>query len=284
MKTGLVVEGGGMKCAYSAGVLDRFLDDGISFDECIGVSAGAGNVASYLSGQRGRNLRFFIEHAQKPEYMGLSHFITKGSFFNLGYIYGELSNADGDDPFFYARAKENPSAFLLTTTDAETGDARYFTKEDMKPNDYRVLMAGCAIPALCRPVELDGRKYFDGGVADPIPLQKAFDDGCGKVVVILENPRTFVRPPQGMKPAYHFLLRRYPKIREMIDNRHLRYRETLKRVYEMEQAGKIFIFAPPEGSGVSTSTKEVSLLQKLYEAGIADYDSQREAMLAYLEE
>ena len=284
MKTGLVVEGGGMKCAYSAGILDRFFDDGIAFDECIGVSAGAGNVASFLSGQRGRNLRFFIEHAQKPEYMGLHHFLTKGSYFNLGYIYGELSNATGDDPFFYACAKENPSEFLLTTTDAETGDACYFTKEDMKPNDYRVLMAGCAIPALCRPIEIDGRKYFDGGVADPIPLQKAFDDGCEKVVVLLENPRTFIRPPQGQKAAYHMLLRKYPKIVEMIDNRHLRYRKTLEWVYEMEKAGRIFLFAPPEGTGVSTSTRDVPLLQKLYDRGVSDYEEQREALLAYLEE
>lgn len=284
MKTGLVVEGGGMKCAYSAGVLDRFLDDGITFDECIGVSAGAGNVASYVSGQRGRNLRFYVEHPQDSRYMGFRHFFTKGSFFNLRYIYGELSNATGGDPFFYARACENPAEFWLTTTNAETGDARYFSKTEMAVNDYRVLMAGCAIPALCRPIEIDGKQYFDGGVADPIPLQKAFDDGCRKVVLVLENPRTFIRPPQDMKAAYHFLLRKYPKMIEMIDNRHLRYRETLKWVYEMERQGKVFIFAPPEGTGVSTSTKDKDLLQKLYDRGIADYDAQKNALRSYLEE
>ncbi len=283
MKTGLVVEGGGMKCAYSAGVLDRFLDDGIVFDECIGVSAGAGNLASYMSGQRGRNLRFYVEHPQDSRYMGLRHFITKGSFFNLRYIYGELSNADGGDPFFYARACENPAEFLLTATDTETGDARYFSKTEMAVNDYRVLMASCAIPALCRPIEIDNRMYSDGGIADPIPLQKAFDDGCEKTVVILENPRAFIRPPQDMRAAYHVLLRKYPKMIEMIDNRHLRYQKTLKWVYEQETKGRIFIFAPPEGTGVSTSTKDVSLLQKLYERGIADYDAQRTALIAYLE-
>lgn len=273
-----------MKCAYSAGILDRFLDDGITFDECIGVSAGAGNVASFVAGQRGRNLRFYVKHTQDPRYMGMRHFITKGSYFNLRYIYGDLSNATGDDPFFYARACENPAEFYLTTTDAKTGAARYFEKSEMAVNDYRVLMAGCAIPALCRPIEIDGREYFDGGVADPVPLQKAFDDGCSKVVLVLENPRTFVRQPQDMQAAYHFLLRKYPKMIEMIDNRHTRYRETLKWVYEMEREGRVFIFAPPEGTGVTTSTKDVALLQKLYDRGIADYDAQRDALLAYLEE
>jgi len=284
MKTGLVVEGGGMKCAYSAGILDRFMDDGITFDECIGVSAGAGNIASYVSGQQGRNLRFFVKHAFDPRYMGMRHFITKGSFFNLRYIYGELSNSDGADPLDYVSMQKNPAEFWMTATDAETGNARYFEKSEMAADDYRAIMAGCAIPALCRPIEIDGRMYFDGGVADPIPLQKAFDDGCEKVVVLLENARTFVRQPQGMRASYHFLLRRYPKMIEMIDNRHLRYRETLKWVYEMEREGKAFIFAPPENTGISTGTKDKALLQKLYDTGAADYTACRDALFAYLEE
>ena len=284
MKTGLVVEGGGMKCAYSAGILDRFLDDGITFDECIGVSAGAGNTASFVAGQRGRNLRFFVEHPKDPRYMGMRHFFTKGSFFNIRYIYGDLSNSTGADPLDYACMQENSTEFWMTTTDAETGNACYFEKSEMAADDYRFIMAGCAIPALCRPIEINGRMYYDGGVADPIPLQKAFDDGCRKVVVLLENARTFVRQPQEMKPAYHFLLRKYPKMIEMIDNRHLRYRETLKWVSEMEKEGRIFIFAPPENTGVSTSTKDFDLLQKLYDTGIADYDSKREALLSYLED
>lgn len=284
MKTGLVVEGGGMKCAYSAGILDRFLDDGITFDECIGVSAGAANLVSYAAGQRGRNLRFYVGHAQDPRYMGMRHFLTKGSFFNYPYIFGELSGSSGADPLDYAALLENPAAVYLTATDAVTGDARYFEKSEMAQDDYRILMAGGSIPALCPPVEIAGRMYYDGGLADPVPLQKAFDDGCDKVVVLLENPRTFVRQQQKMAFAYHFLLRKYPKMIEMIDNRHLRYQETLSRVYEQEREGRVFIFAPPENTGVSTTTKDPDLLQKLYRIGVADYDAQREMLIAYLEE
>lgn len=95
MKTGLVVEGGGMKCAYSAGILDRFLDEHITFDYCIGVSAGSANVASYLAGQRGRNLRFYVDHLHEPGYMGVKNLLRTGQFFGLQYIYQTLTNSDG---------------------------------------------------------------------------------------------------------------------------------------------------------------------------------------------
>ncbi|MDO5846371.1 MAG: patatin family protein [Methanocorpusculum sp.] len=281
-KTGLVVEGGGMKCAYSAGILDRFLDDAIFFDECIGVSAGAGNVASYLAGQRGRNLRFYSDHIGDPEYAGVRNYIRHGSYFNLPYVYGTLSNSTGVDPFDYAAALANPAEFLLTTTDAETGEPRYFRKEEMHPDDYRVIMASCAIPGFCKPIEIDGRLYYDGGASDSIPLARAFADGCDKAVVILENPRSFVRPPQKYKAGYHFLLRKYPKIVERIDERHVAYAKVQKFVYEMERAGRAFVFAPSDMAGVTTSSSDAGLMRRLYDVGVADYEKDREALLAFL--
>lgn len=284
MKTGLVVEGGGMKCVYSAGILDRLIDEGITFDECIGVSAGAANTASFVAGQRGRNLRYYIEHPKDPEYCGVKQYLLHGNYFNLPYIYGDLTNEGGKDPLDYDAVMKNPAEFLITATDADTGDVRYFSKKEVPRNDYRAIMAGCAIPALCKPIHIDGHTYYDGGVADSIPLQKILDDGCEKVVLLLENPRSFIRPPQKFKAAYHFLLRKYPKVAEMIDTRYLRYRECLKWVYEMEKTGKIFVFAPPENTGVSTRTVDVSLLTKLYEAGIADFNRRFGELLRYLQE
>jgi len=282
MKTCLIVEGGGMKCAYSAGILDRFIDDKITFDECIGVSAGSGNIASYLAGQRGRNLRFYVDHPKDSRYHGIKQWILTGSLFNLKFIYGTLSNEDGADPLDYDALMQNPSEFLITTTEVKTGEAKYFPKSSLKRNDLSVIMAGAAIPAMSRPVKIDGIKYLDGGVADSIPLKKALDDGCDKIVLILANPRSFCRQPQDYKVLYHMMLLRYPKIVKGIDTRHLRYRECLKWVYEMEKGGKIFIFAPPENTGIATSTIDFPLLQKLYETGVADYNAEKEKMIAYL--
>ncbi len=282
MKTGLVVEGGGMKCAYSAGVIDGLLDDHITFDECIGVSSGSANTASFVAGQRGRNIRFYIEHPLDPQYCGVKQFFFHRSFFNLPYIFGTLTNEDGKDPLDYDEMMANPAEFLLVATDAKTGEAKYFSKHDMDRNDYRAIMASSALPALGKPIEIDGRKYFDGGVADPIPLQKAFEDGCDKVVVILENPRSFVRPPQAHKFIYHMMLLKYPTIAKMIDTRFLRYRECLKWIYELEKAGKIFVFTPPENSGVTTSTVDIPLLKKLYENAYSGYQERRKELFKYL--
>lgn len=174
MKTGLVVEGGGMKCAYSAGILDRFLDEHITFDYCIGVSAGSANTASYLAGQRGRNLRFYVDHLNEPGYMGVKNLLRTGQFFGLQYIYQTLTNSDGADPIDYPAIMANPAEFELVATDAATGKPVYFTKDDMKQDDYRAIMASCALPVMCRPISFKDQTYFDGGLSDSVPIMRAF--------------------------------------------------------------------------------------------------------------
>lgn len=101
MKIGLVAEGGGMKCAYGAGILDRFLDDNIHFSYVIGVSAGSANTASYLAGQKGRNRRFYTDHINDPDYFGAKSFLRTGNLFNLRYIYADITNSTGKDPLNY---------------------------------------------------------------------------------------------------------------------------------------------------------------------------------------
>ena len=155
-KTGLIVEGGGMKCAYSAGILDRFLDDKITFDYCIGVSAGAANTLSYLAGQRGRNLRFYTVHLDDPRYLSVRSLLRTGNLFGLEYIYGTLTNSDGADPIDYDAIMKNPAEFYMPATDALTGKAAYFSKFDIVRDDYRTIMATCALPAFCRPVNVNG--------------------------------------------------------------------------------------------------------------------------------
>ena len=121
MKTGLIVEGGGMKCAYSAGVLDAFLDENITFDYCIGVSAGAANSASFLAGQRERNMRYYTEHVQDPRYISVRSLLKTGSLFGLQYIYGTMTNEGGKDPLDYDAYHNNPTETYLPATDAMTG-------------------------------------------------------------------------------------------------------------------------------------------------------------------
>ncbi|HJJ47573.1 MAG TPA: patatin family protein [Methanocorpusculum sp.] len=282
MKSCLIVEGGGMKCAHSAGVLDRFIDENITFDEVIGVSAGAANAASYLAGQRGRNLRFYTTHMHEPEYMGVKNFILHGQYFNLQYIYGTLTNKDGADAIDYPAVCRNPAELYITATEAESGCARYFSKTEMNQDDYRAIMAGCCLPVMCRPIEIDGRHYYDGGVADSIPIEKALADGCDKIVLLLANERGFVRQPQKYKVLYHILLHKFPETVKKIDSRYLRYRKTLDFIMQLEKEGRVFVICPSDLCGVTTSSMDDFAHQKLYEQGIRDFESVKDALYSYL--
>ena len=220
-----------MKCAYNAGVLDAFLDDGIKFDYCIGVSAGSGNLASYLAGQRGRNLRFFTEHIHSPNYFGLRSLLKTGDLFGLKYIYGELTCREGDDPLDFPALMKNPSEYEIVVTNARTGLPEYYGREMMEQDDYRLIMASSAIPVACHPVELNGVPYFDGGLTDAVPVRRALEQGCEKLVVILSKNRDYVRKPQGMRRLYRWACRSYPNIVQAIDRRHVVYNENLKDVF-----------------------------------------------------
>lgn len=282
MKTGLIVEGGGMKCAYCAGILDKFLDDAVSFDYCSGVSAGAANTLSYLAGQRGRNLRFYTVHTKDPRYLGVRSFLRTGNLFGLQHIYGTLTNSDGGDPLDYEAVMKNPSEFYMPATDAATGKPHYFSKSDIVKDDYRTVMATCALPVFCRPVEVDGHYYYDGGVSDSIPIQFALDHGCEKLVVILSKPRSFVRQPEKYRAVYSRVLRKYPATVEAIDRRYLSYRAAIEQLNSLEKEGVALVFAPSRDLKLSTFSKDAAKEQELYDLGLEDYEAGKAALQKFI--
>ena len=284
MKIGLVVEGGGMKCAYNAAILDAFLDHNITFAYCIGASGGSGNLASYMAGQRGRNLRFFTEHIHNPGYFGLRSFLKTGDLFGLQYIYGTLTNSMGKDPLDFPTLKNNPAEYEVVVTNALTGKAEYFGKETMAQDDYRLIMASSAIPAACRPVELNEIPYFDGGLSDAIPVSRALEKGCDRLVVILSKMRDYVRKPQGMRFLYTMRCRQYPQIISLIDHRHIAYNQNLQEVFALERAGKAFVFAPSHSIHVGTYSMNEQLERDLYALGMEDFRKQQDDLAAFMTE
>ena len=281
-KIGLVLEGGGMKCAYGAGVLDCFLEGDIKFDYCIGVSAGSANGASFVAGQHGRSKRFYTVHPKNPEYFGVKAVISEGGIFGLDYIYATLSNEGGKDPLDYDSFVSNPCDFEAVATDAETGKPVYFPKSRIKRNDYRVIMASSCLPVLCKPVMVDGRYYYDGGVADSIPCDRAFAMGCDKIVVILSKPRDFVKEPEGHKNIYTHALKDYPEMARALDNRHLMYRESQRRMFSYEMAGKAFVFAISRPAKLSTYNMDTKVSEDLYDLGRRDYAASAARLRAFL--
>ena len=282
-KIGLIVEGGGMKCAYSAGVLDAFLDAHINFDYVIAVSAGAANAASYLAGQCGRNLRFYTDWTHDPEYFGLKSYLKTGNLFGLHYIYADLTNSTGKDPLDFPALLANPTEYWMVVTDAATGTPVYFPKSALHQDDYRCIMASCALPAACKPIEIDGSLYYDGGVSDAIPVQRALTDGCDKVVAILSKPRGFVKKPEGMRLFYSTMCRRYPNTVKALNERHLMYAKSQKRLYDLEKDGKAFIFAPSVPPKMSTYTMDRAVEQQLYDLGLQDYHTAEKALQGFMQ-
>lgn len=273
MKYGVIDVGGGLRGIYGAGVLDRCLEEDLRFDLCIGVSAGSANMASYLAGQHGRNKPFYDEYSFRREYMSVHNLIRKHSYLDLGYVYGTLSNAGGENPLDYAALARSPAELCVVAANAQNGEAQYFTKADLHPDDYRVLMASCCIPVIDQPCVIDGVPYFDGGLADPVPLEWAFAHGCDRVALILTKPIGLVRSDALDEHLAHLLQSHYPAAAEGLRRRAGRYNTAVQRARELERQGLVCIIAPDSTEGMSTLTKNRAGLEKMYAKGKQDAEA-----------
>ena len=267
MKLGLIDVGGGMRGTYAVGILDYCLENNINFDCCIGLSAGSTNLMSFLAKQKGRNFRYYFDYAFRKEYSGISCWLKDRNFLNLNYIYGTLANTGGEDPVDYDALMKNPADFFIVAEECISGKAKYFTKKDIKKDDYKVLSASCNIPVINRPVEIDGVTYFDGGFADPVPIKKAIKEGCDKIVLILTRPLHIPRSPKRDRIFANFLKFKYPKAAKRLAGRAKEYNESVEYAKKLQEEGKVLILSPKEVYGLDTLTRNKEAMMKLYEDG-----------------
>lgn len=270
MKIGVVDIGGGLRGIYAVGVLDYCMECGIQFDLGIGVSAGSANLASYIAGQKGHNYKFYTEYAFRRQYMGIGNFIFKHSFIDMDYVYGTLSNADGENPFDYPALRDNSMEFYVVATDARTGQAKYFDKGDIRQDDYDVFKASSSIPFICKPYKVKGVPYYDGALGDPVPVEKAFQLGCDKVVVILSKPEQELLTPKQDEKLASFIRKKYPASAEKLRQRAVRYNESVALAQEYAKQGKVLIVAPDDTCGIDTLKKDKESLHRLYKKGYGD--------------
>lgn len=268
--TGVVDVGGGLRGIYGAGVFDYCLDRGIQFDYCIGVSAGSANIASYLGKQKGRNYQFYMEYAFRRQYMSLHNLLHTGSYINMDYVYGELSNKNGEDPLNFEMIENSASMMKVVALNALTGEPVYFDKDDMVQDNYNILKASSSIPVVCRPYFVDDVPCYDGGLADPVPVKRAFEDGCDKVVVILTKPQDFVRAPEKDARLAKLLRRRYAKAADSLQLRYKKYNDGVAFAKEYAKQGKVLVIAPDDCCGMSTLTKNRKRIEEMYRKGYAD--------------
>ncbi len=267
MKTGVVDVGGGLRGIYGAGIYDRCLEDGVRFDACYGVSAGAGNIACFLAGQKGRDVAFYTEYPFRRQYMSLWNLLTKHAYLDLDYLYKTLSAAGGENPLNYANIRDNPAELTAVATDARTGGARYFHKDDLRQDHYEVLCASSSVPVACRPYVIDGVPYYDGALSDPVPLQRALDDGCEKLVVILTRPRGEPADFRADRAGARRIARRYPAAAQDLLDRAPRYNAGVARALALEREGRALVLSPDDFPPMRPLKKDVRALLALYDCG-----------------
>ena len=267
MKIGVVDVGGGLRGSFGAGVLDYCMEQGIRFDFGIGVSAGAANISSYMANQRGRNFVFYTEYFQREQYMGVKNLIHTGSYIGLDYIYSSLSDHEGDYPLDWKTVRNDPRNMMIVATDANTGLPHYFHKYDMRQDSYDPIKASCCVPVINRPYKVNGIPYYDGGLSDPVPYEKAFEAGCDKVVVILTRPEDYRRIPKNDKIIADLLHPHYPNASQAMRNRSVIYNQQLDECEYLQIQGKVCIVAPDSIGKMKTLTKDKDSIEALYYKG-----------------
>lgn len=281
MKLGMTFEGGANRTVFSCGVADAFLEEGLMPDYFIGVSAGIAYGISYLSGQKGRNLRLIREYMSGREYQGTRYLLDrqKKTFYNLEYVFDEIPNKLL--PFDYEAFAAYPGQVEAVVTNIHTGKAEYMTVPRDKSN-YSVIVASCALPILFPPVKIGNHYYLDGGLTDSIPYKRAVRAGCDKNIVVLTRERNYVKRTDKITKASAWLYQRYPKVAEDLKLRATRYNACMKELLELEREGKVFLIVPDDLHGVSRTDSDPKHLELLYEEGYLKAKEQMTALRNYL--
>lgn len=266
MKTGLVLEGGGLRGIYTAGVLDVFLEQGITFDGVIGVSQGAILGSSYLSGQKGRGIRYCKKYCGDKRMMSVGSLLTTGDFINVKFSYDTLPNEL--DLYDYDAFIKNPAEFYVVCTEVETGKPEYIHITDLRAQmDY--LRASASLPFISRAVEIDGKKYLDGGVSDSIPVEQFRKMGFDRIVVVQTRPAHYRKEPSKMS-RLGWMYRKYPKFLTTMDRRSEDYNYTMERIADLQRNGEIFAIAPSKALEIGRLEKDPEKIQAQYDLGRED--------------
>lgn len=267
-KNGLVLEGGGTRAVFTSGVLDCFLDNKIEFPYIIGVSAGTCNAVSYISKSYRRQIDITLKYVNDKRYMSVENFLLKGEYLNYDWIFDELSY---DLMPINQEIFDNANChFVSVVTSAETGQAEYLTVPNVHKRGCIKLRASCSLPIATKGTEINGKLYFDGGIADSIPAKKALDDNCEKIVVVLTQDVNYIKKSMDkIAPILKKKYKKYPKLADAILNRHNMYNSQLEYVKELEKEGRAYVVRPSHPLHCSTLEKNKDILNDIYQDGYA---------------
>ena len=278
--TGLVIEGGGMRGIFAAGVLEYLLDNDIKVDYVIGVSAGACHGCSYVSGQKGRAFAVCTDYMDDPRYGSVQSLLKTGDYFGKKFMYHsipeELNPVDNES------FKKSGIRFEVGVFNCITGESEYPEIKDMF-EDVDWIAASASLPLFAKMVDIGGYQYMDGGLSDSIPVKHAQEIGCDKVIVILTRERGYRKAASKSIPLIKAKYKDYPKLIEALKRRHTVYNETLEYIDEEEKKGNVFVIAPVKDLGVGRLEKDRNKLKNAYLEGYYVTESYGDKLKEFLE-
>ena len=278
MKVGLVLQGGGLRGVYTAGVLDTFLDNNIKVDGIIGVSAGVLFGADYVSKQRGRTIRYLKQYVNDKRYMGIRSYIRTGNLVNSDFAYHEVPNKL--DIFDEEEFEKSKIDFYATVTNVKTGKAEYIKLKNIL-EQTELLRATSALPIISKIVNFENEEYLDGGIADNIPIDKCIDLGYEKIIVILTRPINY-RKVKSNNLIIRLKYKKYPNLVKAINNRYLDYNKSIEKVINLKNNQQIFVISPSQTLKMKRMEKNIQKLNEMYELGVKDCNDNLSNLLNYI--
>ena len=265
MKKGLVLEGGAMRGMFTCGVIDVLMENNIEFDGLSGISAGAIFGCNYKSKQIGRGVRYNKKWGRDPRYFGLRSLILTGDLYGYDFCYHRIINEL--DPIDKKVYKENPMDFFIGATDIEEGVIRYFNSKEVDAETIEWIRASASMPLVSNVVMADGFKLLDGGMMDPVPYSIMFKNGYNKNVVVLTQPRDFIKEKASLMTLIKIKYHKYPKLVEAMANRHILYNKQLDEIRELEKENKVYVIAPYESLNIKRTENNPDELERVYQIG-----------------
>ena len=265
MRRGLVLEGGAMRGLWSAGVTDVMMEHGVEPDGLIGVSAGAAFGCNYKSRQIGRAIRYNTRFAKDARYSGIRSLLRSGNYFNAEFGYHVVPYEY--DIFDTQTFEQNPMRFSVVCTDVLTGQAVYHDIDHVDYEELEWLRASASMPLASKVVKVQGHQLLDGGVSDSIPLEYFERQGFNRNVVILTQPKGFVKEPNKLMPVMRIALRKYPKMLKAMDERHVMYNHELDYVAEAERQGRCLVIRPDGKIPIGHISHNPDEMRHVYEMG-----------------
>lgn len=277
---GLVLEGGGMRGIFTAGVLDFFLENNIEFNDCFAVSAGACHACSYLSKQHKRAYDVSIDYIKDKNYCSIYSLLSTGNLFGVKMVYDKIPNEM--NLYDYEEYLKSKTRFFVVATNCNTGNAEYKLIEDMR-SDMDIIRASSSLPLLSRIVCIKGEEYLDGGISDSIPIKESVKRGNLMNVVVLTQHRGYRKQPNRLMALFKIKYRNYPKLINSLENRYIVYNQTLDYIYEEEKKGNLFIIQPQEPLCLGRVEKNKEKLSEVYQKGYLQSKDNFEGLKSFLD-